>query len=179
MRNVAEVRKSIPHPTIFNRLGPLCNPAKAECQVLGVGDAVLQIKLASALQQLGTKRSIVVRGDDGVDELSLSGPSKVIEVRGDSLTEFSWNPSDFGLQVADRGQLFADCPVSSARCIRDVLSGEHGACRDAVVLNAACALWIAGKSNDPRQCAQLAQDAIDSGAAKELVVKLSNLSHGR
>jgi len=179
MRHVAEVRKSIAHPTIFNRLGPLCNPAKAECQVLGVGDAGLQEKLASALQKLGTTRSIVVRGDDGVDELSLCGASKVIEVRGDSLTEFSWHPSDFGLSTSDRSMLFADSAASSAKCIREVLSGEPGACRDAVVLNAACALWIAGKSNEPRDCAQLVQSAIDSGAAQELIVKLGNLSHGR
>jgi anthranilate phosphoribosyltransferase len=179
MRHVAEVRKSIAHPTIFNRLGPLCNPAKAECQVLGVGDAGLQAKLAKALQQLGTKRSIVVRGDDGVDELSLSGPSKVIEVNGASIREFSWHPSDFGLLMSDRSKLFADSPASSANCIRAVLSGEQGACRDAVVLNAACALWIAGVSVEPRQCARKVQAAIDSGAAQELIVKLGNLSHER
>jgi anthranilate phosphoribosyltransferase len=179
MRHVAEVRKSIAHPTIFNRLGPLCNPARAECQVLGVGDQTLQEKLASALQQLGTKRSIVVRGDDGVDELSISGTSKVIEIFGDSKSEFSWHPADFGLDTADRMLLFADSPASSANCIRDVLSGAPGACRDAVVLNAACALWIAGEANQPLECAQLVQAAIDSGAASELVVKLGDLSHGR
>ncbi len=179
MRNVAEVRRSITHPTIFNRLGPLCNPAHAECQVLGVGDAGLQAKLARALQQLGTTRSIVVRGDDGVDELSLSTSSHVIEVLGQTLTEFTWHPSDFGLATSDRGKLFADCPVSSANCIRQVLSGEAGACRDAVVLNAASALWVAGQSDDPRECAQLVQFAIDSGKARELVVKLGDLSHRR
>lgn len=179
MRHVAEVRKSIPHPTIFNRLGPLCNPARAECQVLGVGDPALQQKLASALQQLGTKRSIVVRGDDGVDELSLSVASKVIEVKDGKLAEFSWHPSDFGLAPSDRALLYADSPSSSAKCIRAVLSGEHGACRDAVVLNAACALWIAGESNEPRECTQLVQAAIDSGAAHELLLKLGNLTHGR
>ncbi|MDX1925751.1 MAG: anthranilate phosphoribosyltransferase [Pirellulaceae bacterium] len=177
MRFVAEVRKSIAHPTIFNRLGPLCNPARADCQVLGVGDKGLQEKLASALQQLGTKRSIVVRGDDGVDELSLSGPSRVIEVQGNSMREFVWQPADFGLDIADRGLLFADSPASSAQCIRDVLSGSPGACRDAVVLNAACALWVAGESSHPRECVQLVQAAIDSGAARELVVKLGKLSH--
>ena len=179
MRHVAEVRKSIAHPTIFNRLGPLCNPARSECQVLGVGDQGLQEKLASALLQLGTSRSIVVRGDDGVDELSISGPSKVIEIRGNLKNEFSWHPADFGLATADRMLLFADSPASSAKCIRDVLSGAPGACRDAVVLNAACALWIAGESDQPRECAQLVQAAIDSGAASELVVKLGDLSHGR
>lgn len=179
MRHVAEVRRSIPHPTIFNRLGPLCNPAKAECQVLGVGDAELQVKLAQALGLLGTHRSIVVRGDDGVDELSLSGSSKIIEVSGDSISEFSWHPSDFGMDVANRSELFADSPTSSAKRILAVLNGERGACRDAVVLNAACALWITAVSDEPRECAEKVQAAIDSGAAKVLLNKLGNLSHGR
>ncbi len=177
MRHVADVRRSIAHPTIFNRLGPLCNPAKAECQVLGVGDIELQLKLANALQQLGTVRSIVVRGDDGVDELSLSTESKVIEVRGQTIREFRWHPSDFGIELADRKHLFADSPASSAKCIREVLNGDHGPCRDAVVLNAACALWIAGVSEDPRECAKQIQAALDSGKALDLVSKLGQLSH--
>lgn len=177
MRHVAEVRKSISHPTIFNRLGPLSNPASAECQVLGVGDPVLQLKLAAALQRLGTKRSIVVRGDDGVDELSISTSSKVLEVTGENCIEHVWHPGDFGLATSDRAELYADCPASSARCIRAVLDGNHGACRDAVVLNSACALWIVGASTDLRTCSQLAQTAIDTGAALRLLQKLGALSH--
>ncbi len=150
MRFVAEVRKSIPHPTIFNRLGPLCNPASAECQVLGVGDLAMQDKLASALQLLGTKRSLVVRGHDGVDELSLSTKSRVLEVTPNAITEHEWHPSDFGLQTAERGALFADSPKSSAQCIQSVLACELGACRDAVVLNAACALWLTDAARSKR-----------------------------
>jgi len=176
MRHVAEVRKSISHPTIFNRLGPLCNPARAECQVLGVGNEVLQEKLAGALLQLGTTRSIVVRGEDGVDELSISGFSKVIEVTADSQIEYKWHPSDFGLASADRGELFAACPATSAQCIRSVLDGFRGACRDAVVLNSACALWIAGVSNDLQECSTRVQAAIDSGAANALLLNLGRLS---
>ena len=178
MRYVAEARKSISHPTIFNRLGPLCNPARAECQVLGVGNELLQVKLAGALLQLGTQRSIVVRGEDGVDELSISGFSKVIEVTADSQIEHKWHPSDFGLDVADRSELFADCPASSAQCIRSVLAGVRGACRDAVVLNSACALWIAGISNDLRECSARVQAAINSGAANALLLNLGRLSSG-
>lgn len=176
MKHVGEVRRSISHPTIFNRLGPLCNPARAECQVLGVGDAVLQAKLASALAQLGTGRSIVVRGDDGVDEVSLAGPSTVIEVRGREITEHRWSPNDFGLAVSDRATLFADSPASSASCIRVALSGELGPPRDAVVINAAAALWIAGVDEDLRNCAIRAQAAIDSGKAQQVVTRLSQLT---
>ncbi len=176
MRHVAEVRRSIPHPTIFNRLGPLCNPARAECQVLGVGNEVLQQKLAGALLQLGTQRSIVVRGEDGVDELSISGFSRVIEVTVDSTVEHRWHPRDFGLAIADRHELFADSPAGSAQCIRAVLEGARGACRDAVVLNSACALWIAGISNDLHECSARVQASIDSGAASALLVRLGRLS---
>ncbi len=178
MRHVADARKSISHPTIFNRLGPLCNPARAECQVLGVGNAMQQEKLAGALLQLGTSRSIVVRGEDGVDELSISGFSKVIEVTTDKQIQHRWHPSDFGLTVADRGELFADCPATSARCIRLVLDGVRGACRDAVVLNSACALWIAGVSSDLRECSERVQASIDSGAANALLLNLGRLSFG-
>jgi anthranilate phosphoribosyltransferase len=177
MRHIAEVRKSIPHPTIFNRLGPLCNPANAECQVLGVGDAKLQHKLACTLQRLGTVRSIVVRGDDGVDELSLSCGSHVIEVTADELTNHQWHPHDFGLEVADRGALFADDPMSSAACIREVLEGKPGPRRDAVILNAAGALWVAGVAQDLHECARRAEEAVDQGSAFNLTQRLGAFTH--
>jgi anthranilate phosphoribosyltransferase len=171
MRFVGEVRRSIPHPTIFNRLGPLCNPASAECQVLGVGDKTLQIKLASTLQRLGTKRSLVVRGEDGVDELSLSAHSVVFEVTPDAMIEHRWHPSDFGLEVAHRDTLYANDPTSSANCIREVLDGVRGPRRDAVVLNAACGLWIAGVSSDLKECSHRVQAAIDSHRARAVLMQ--------
>lgn len=181
MRHVGAVRREIPRPTIFNRLGPLANPASANCQVLGVGaadlrDTSLQDSMAAALRELGTKRSIVVRGHDGVDELSLSAPTRVIEVQGRELREFEWCPSDFGLKASNRDALFADDPKSSADCIRQVLGGQPGPKRDVVVLNAAAALWIAGKSPSLPECAELAQAAIDTGAANSLVEKLAMLT---
>ena len=173
MRHVGPVRREIPRPTIFNRLGPLANPASANCQVLGVGDGLLLEKMASALQQLGTKRSLVVRGDDGVDEISLSSPTRVLEVTSEAITEHRWQPSDFGIEPADRSELFADDPQSSAACIREVLEGQGGPKRDVVVLNAAAALWIAGRSSDLRVCANQAADAIDSGRAQQIVQALA------
>ncbi|GAB5406200.1 MAG: anthranilate phosphoribosyltransferase [Aureliella sp.] len=172
MRHVGPVRRSIEHPTIFNRLGPLANPAGAECQVLGVGDPKLTKSMALALAQLGTGRSIVVRGEDGVDEVSLSAPTSVIEVTDGGIEHRTWTPSDFGIETASRDGLYADDPASSADCIRRVFSGEQGPMRDVVVLNAAAGLWIAGKSDSLKQCAELVGQAIDSGKAESVVRRL-------
>lgn len=177
MKNVSEVRRSISTPTIFNRLGPLANPASADCQVLGVGAEGLVEVMAGALQKLGTTRSLVVRGEDGVDEISLSAATRVIEVTSDSIREHRWQPADFGLQPADRGELFADSPQSSAECIRAVLAGEHGPRRDVVVINAAAGLWIAGVEGDLAGCARRVEMAIDSGAAAKLVEALGQATH--
>ena len=176
MRHVGPIRKEIPRPTIFNRLGPLANPASVPHQVLGVGDKSLQDKLASALQLLGTERSLVVRGADGVDELSISAPTRVLEVTLDAIEEQHWSPEDFGLQLADRGELFADDPASSAACIRAVLDGDKGPKRDVVVLNAAAALWVAGVEESKISCVERCQQAIDSGQAKQTVEALAKLT---
>ncbi len=169
MKNVAATRREIPHPTIFNRLGPLCNPANADCQILGVGDIALQGKLATALQQLGTRRSLVVRGADGVDEVSTSAATRVLEVTRDSILEHTWHPSDFGLAESPRSALFADSPASSAECIQSVLRGEAGGCRTAVVINAAAAIWLVNDGLDLADSARRAEYAIDSGAASRLL----------
>lgn len=178
MRHVGPVRREIPRPTIFNRLGPLANPANVVRQVLGVGAADLQDKLAAALKQLGTQRSIVVRGDDGVDEISLSAPTRVLEVTPGGVEEVQWHPKDFGVEEAGRGELFADDPASSAECIREVLRGEKGPKRDVVVINAAAALWIAEKDDDLAACAKSVEDAIDSGKALDLVSRLGEMTRG-
>ncbi len=169
MKNVAATRREIPHPTIFNRLGPLCNPAHADCQILGVGDVSLQDKLAAALQQLGTRRSLVVRGADGVDEVSTSAATRVLEVTSDSILEHIWHPRDFGLEESPRSVLFADSPASSAQCIQSVLRGEHGGCRDAVVINAAAAIWLVNDGLDLAASARQAEQAIDSSKASRLL----------
>ncbi|MCC6509246.1 MAG: anthranilate phosphoribosyltransferase [Pirellulaceae bacterium] len=176
MKHVAEVRKRITGPTIFNRLGPLCNPASANRQVLGVGSETLQTKLADALQQLGTDHSIVVRGQDGVDEVSLEYPTMALEVTGGPIQTIVWQPQDFGLQPQNRAGIFADSPASSAACIRESLSGRPGPCRDAVLINAAAGLWLAGLSADLRVCCQLAAEAIDTGAASDLIKRLGRLT---
>lgn len=175
MRHVGPIRREIPRPTIFNRLGPLANPASANCQVLGVGAAELQDRMAQALQRLGTQRSLVVRGEDGVDEISLSAVTRVLEVTNDEIREHHWRPADFGISEASRDTLFADDPQASAACIREVLVGEKGPKRDVVVLNAAAALWIASDARESLAvCAERVQAAIDDGRAERLVEDLAS-----
>ena len=145
--------------------------------MLGVGADSLVDTMAAALQQLGTTRSIVVRGEDGVDEVSISAATRVLHVRPEGIDEMRWQPADFGLQPADRETLFADDPASSAACIRSVLAGEGGPKRDVVLMNAAAALWIAGVSEDLRQCTERAAQAIDSGTARRLVDRLGQLTN--
>lgn len=183
MKHVAETRRSISGPTIFNRLGPICNPASANRQVLGVGSADLQHKLASALSELGTQRSLVVRGQDGVDEVSLESPTEVLEVCSPAgqigageLQSYTWEPSHFGIERHSRLALFADSPRASAECIRQALSGQQCAYRDAVLINAAAGLWLAGQSPDLRQCATQAAAAIDTGQAADLIIQLRDLT---
>ncbi len=177
MRHVGPARREIPKPTIFNRLGPLANPASANHQVLGVGAEHLQRPMAEALQRLGSHRSLVVRGDDGVDEISLTTSTRVLEVTPQSIVEYQWSPEDFGLPRSGRDALFADDPVASAACIRDVLDGKLGACRDVVVINAAAGLWVAGVHDDLRVCARRVQEALDAGHAKRLLEQLGQATH--
>jgi anthranilate phosphoribosyltransferase len=177
MKHVGKIRREINRPTIFNRLGPLANPALAGYQVLGVGKKNLLEPMAEALQQLETTRSIVVCGDDGVDEVSLSTSSSVLEVTPEAIQTHVWHPADFGIQPAARDELFADDPAASAACIRQVLDGRSGPKRDVVVINAAAALWITGRHASLKDCASDIQAAIDSGRAKELVASLATMSN--
>jgi len=178
MKHVGPARRQLSHPTIFNRLGPLANPARAECQVLGVGQAEFQIVMATALQRLGTQRSLVVRGEDGVDEISISGPTRVLEVTPLMIQEHRWTPALFGLESSGRETLFADDPASSAQCIREVLSGQKGPRRDVVVINAAAALWLVSPESNLADCARQIESVIDHGQAKAMVDRLAKLTRG-
>lgn len=176
MKHVGEARRSLERPTIFNLLGPLANPAEVEFQVLGVGNAELQRVIAEAIQKLGTQRSLVVCGEDGVDEISISASTRVLEVTPADVSEHHWSPELFGLYTAERSELLADDPASSAECIRQVLDGRRGPHRDVVVMNAAAGLWIAGVTPELQTCARIAEQAIDAGKTKELVLRLSELT---
>ncbi len=176
MRHVATVRKKLGVPTIFNMLGPLSNPASAPFQLLGVGRDELRRVLAEALVLLGTTRAIVVHGEDGLDEVTLGGTTHVTEATPDGLNEFSWTPADFGLAIAEPDEMLVADANDSASLIRAVLDGRPGPPRDIVVLNAAAGLWVAGTEANPHDCAALAAQAIDSGAAGQLLDQLAKLS---
>jgi anthranilate phosphoribosyltransferase len=177
MKHVSAVRRKLGFRTIFNLLGPLCNPAGAPFQLLGAGKPELRNLLAAALAKLGTQRAVVVSGEDGLGEVTISGRTDVTEVRGEQLREFTWTPADFGLTAAGPESLRADDPTASAAIIRDILAGQHGPPRDVAVMNAAAALWVSGLQDSPAACAQKAAAAIDSGAARDLLARLAEVSN--
>jgi anthranilate phosphoribosyltransferase len=178
MRHVAPVRKRLTHPTIFNILGPLANPAGAPLQLLGVGRRPLQALLSEALKLLGTRRAVVVHGDDGLDEVTLAGTTHVVETSARGSRQFQWTPDDFGLTPCSLASMQVEGPLESAAVIRAILHGQRGPQRDIVVVNAAAALWTAGRSDSLVECARLAAEAIDSGAAERLLGRLAARTRG-
>lgn len=177
MKHVAPVRKKLGVPTIFNLLGPLCNPANAPYQLLGVGKPEYRELLASALQKLGTTKAVFVTGRDGMDEVTISDATDVMIATENGLVPLVWQPEEFGLERQSKEDMLVDGPEESAAMIRGVLSGVPGSARDIVVINAAAALWTIGENDSLSECARLAQNAIDSGAAEEKLAKLAEVSH--
>jgi len=177
MKHVSQVRRDLGIRTIFNLLGPLCNPAGAGYQVLGVGDPSIRSKMAQALAQLGAKRAVVLCGEDGLGEVTMSGRTQVSEINDGEITETTWEPEDFGLKQSPREHLLADSPATRAAIIRDVFAGGAGAPRDITIANAAAAIFVAGRASTMQSAASEAAQAIDSGAAGELMQKLAALSH--
>ncbi len=178
MKHVAPVRKKLGVPTIFNIVGPLINPAGAARQLLGVGRAELRGLLAEALILLGTTRSVVVHGSDGLDEVTLSGSTEVTEAAG-GIRQFQWTPADFGMENIDLTSIQVNGPQESASTIRGVLSGQQGPARDIVVANTAAALWTAGAASSLRMGVAMASEAIDNTAARDLLARLIARSHGK
>ncbi|HEY4232794.1 MAG TPA: anthranilate phosphoribosyltransferase [Lacipirellulaceae bacterium] len=187
MKHVAAVRKRLGIRTIFNILGPLANPAGACYQVIGAGRPELRPLLAGAMAKLGTKRTLVVSGEDGVGDVTLAAATYVTEVvalallsgegQGEGLREFTWTPEDFGIQRQPLDGLSVAGPAGSAALIRRILAGHPGPGRDLVILNAAAGILAAGHASGPLPAAALAAGAIDSGAARELLVRLVDFSH--
>ena len=141
------------------------------------GKCALHQTMADVLARLGTERAVVVHGTDGLGEVSLSAPTEVIEVTAGGQRAFTWEPGDFGLSRAGQQSLAISSPAESAEVIRRVLAGESGPPREVVVLNAAAALWTAGVSDSPRECAERAAEAIDRGGAQQLLKSWGELSH--
>ena len=165
MKQVQSVRRELKLRTIFNLLGPLTNPARATCQVVGVYSADLVKKLAQALGMLGLERALVVHGSDGLDEITISGPTRVGEVRKGRVHSYEVTPEEFGLQRASLDEIAGGDAAMNAELIREVLAGKKSARRDVVLLNAAAALVAAGRADRLRDAVPIAAAAIDSGAA--------------
>jgi anthranilate phosphoribosyltransferase len=178
MKQVAAVRRSLGRRTIFNLIGPLCNPAGAPFQVLGTGRLELQVRLAEALRLLGTRRALVVCGH-GLGEVNLARTTTVIEVTPRQFQEFSWTAADFGLPRGPLEPLAVSGPEESAAVVRRVLEGEAGPARDIVLANAAAALCVAGRAAGLREGVAQAAMAIDTGAALRLLERLVAMSHER
>jgi len=181
MATVGPLRRSLGRPTVFNLVGPLCNPAHATVQVIGVGRPAVREAMAEAAFALGATRVLVVSGtiagedSQAFDEVSLFGPTDVIDVSAAGTARFRWTPDDFGIATrpaADLAALAVDGPAESAALIRSVLAGGPGAVREIVILNAAAVLWAAGRAETLPVAAGLAAAAIDSGRAAEKLRQL-------
>lgn len=172
MKYVGPVRKELGIRTVFNILGPLTNPAGANMEVLGVYEEALVEVLAEVLLNLGVTSGMTVYGQDKLDEISVCAPTTVCEIRDGQLKKYVITPEQFGLKTYDKGQLLGGSPAENAAITRAVLSGqERGAKRDAVVMNAAAGLYVAGKADDLQAGVKLAQEIIDSGRAMEQLEK--------
>lgn len=168
-------RRELGVRTVFNVLGPLCNPAGAKYQALGVADASLAGRMADVLQRLGVERAIVFHAGDGMDELSVSGPSFVIEIDG-RRREYQLDPTELGLSVAPLDSVRGGGPEENAKLAREVLGGARGPRRDVVLLNAAAALRAAGAARDWKEGLGLAADSIDSGRAGDVLHRWATIS---
>ncbi len=176
MKHVAQVRKQLGVPTLFNYLGPLCNPAGASYQMIGVGDEALQTKLAAALVHLPVEAAIVVRGMDGMDEVSLAADTRVLHIQFGMTTQLHWSPKDFGLQPIRNEDLMVDGPEASAEMIRGILAGRLGPPRDIVLANAAAGLWVSGRTHSLIEGVAMSARAIDSGSAALKLQELAEAS---
>ena len=167
MKHVQTARRELRLRTVFNLLGPLTNPANASAQVVGVYSVDLVEKLAEALSMLGLRRAMVVHGLDGLDEITITGPTRIAEVNNGSVRTYEVTPEEFGMKRGSLEDIAGGDAAANAAIIREVLSGQHSPKRDVVLLNAAAALVVAGKAEHLPSAVPLAERSIDSGAAAD------------
>ena len=172
MAHVVPARKALGVRTIFNFLGPLTNPAGANRQLLGVADRHYQETIAEALVGLGSVRALVVSAEDGLDELSIGAPTRVIEVADGGTSEWFVEAGQFGIAPASLAEVAGGTAEENAAAVRAVLAGEPGPRRDLAVLNAAAAIYAGGLAADLDEGVAGAEDAIDSGAAGNVLERL-------
>lgn len=176
-RHAARARKQIGVRTVFNLLGPLTNPAGAQSQVLGVFSTEVIDLMAETLAELGVERAFVVHGAGGLDEISLAGETQVAEVRDGRVRRFTVSPEDFGVSRAPLEAIRGGVPVENAALIRRVFSGEAGARRDIVVVNAAAAVVAAGMAENFREAAGMAVETLSNGRAEQKLAALAALTN--
>jgi anthranilate phosphoribosyltransferase len=175
-RYVIPVRKQLAVRTIFNFLGPLTNPAGATRQVIGVSDPAFLETIAGALAQLGAAKALVVSSDDGLDEMSTSGTTRVVEVDGGDLRRYEITPEDVGLPRGEFEQVRGGDPAHNADVARRVLAGEPGPSRDLAALNAGAAIYVSGRVDTLGDGVRAAEAALDSGAAADALDRLVELT---
>jgi anthranilate phosphoribosyltransferase len=176
-RYVVPVRRELAVRTVFNFLGPLTNPAGARRQLIGVSDPGYLERMAGALARLGTDRALLVSSEDGLDEMSTSGTTRVVEVDGTALRTFTFGPDDAGLPGATFEEVAGSTPDDNAAITRRILEGETGPRRDIAVLNAGAAVYVAGRADSIAEGVSVAATAIDSGAALRGLERYVALTH--
>ena len=178
MRYAAPVRKKLGVRTIFNVLGPLANPASATHQVLGVYEAYLTETMAEVLSKLGSEHVMVVHGEDGMDEISISSETRISELKNKSITTFTIKPTDFGLNMADLKTIQVENVDASKAMMLDVLEGHPGPHRDITLLNAGAAIYVSGLTSTLKEGIEKAVLVIDQGLALKKLEALKVASHG-
>ena len=177
MKHAIGPRRELATRTVFNILGPLTNPAGAKRQLLGVFDGALTEALAGVLRELGSERALVVHGSDGLDEITLTGPTQVSELRDGQISTHQIHPGDFGLQTVAAEALKGGDADYNARILREVLDGKEGPQRDVVLLNAAAAMVVGGLAEDITAGLEVARTSIDSGKARQALDRLVEVSN--
>jgi len=178
MKYVAPIRRELAIRTVFNIIGPLTNPAGASMELMGVYDKALVEPLAQVMCNLGVKNAMVVHGEDGLDEISLNAPTFVCEVKDGWVRSYNITPEQFGFTRCGHEDLRGGTPAENANILRSLLNGEHGAKRDAAVLNAAAAMFITGKYESIEAAVKVADDVIDDGQAINKLEEFIKWSNG-
>ncbi len=176
MRHAGPSRRDLGIPTAFNILGPLSNPGRVRRYLIGVADLRMAERMAGVLLAKGAERALIVHGGDGLDELTTTGPSTVVELRDGSVSTWEVDPRDLGLRLVDREDLVGGDASVNADLARRVLAGEHGPHRDIVSLNAGAGLVVAGLAGDLAAGVEAAHEALDSGSAVRALAGLVEVS---
>ncbi len=175
-KRVQLIRKELPFRTLFNFLGPLANPAEVKFQLLGVSSAPLVSEMAKTLLSLGAERALVVSGEDGLDEITLSGKTRAAEVRDGVVSERTFSPGDFGLEEYPRAALLGGSKELNLEIARDILAGGESPHFDLVLANAAASLYVEGRAGSIRDGVEMSREMLKSGAAAAKVEEIAKIS---